>query len=71
MSARDADSPVPASYEWQQAELALPGSLALFTGGELSGVEIAYRVAGARGAPVVAALGGISAGRNVFSLRPE
>ncbi|MDQ1345085.1 MAG: Homoserine O-succinyltransferase, partial [Pseudomonadota bacterium] len=71
MSARDADSPVPATYEWQQAELALPGPLALFMGGELSGVEIAYRVAGARGAPVVAALGGISAGRNVFSLQPE
>ena len=49
----------------------LPGSLALFTGGEMSGVEIAYRVAGLRGAPVVAALGGISAGRNVFSLQPE
>jgi homoserine O-acetyltransferase len=31
---------------------------------------VAYRLAGARAAPVVAVLGGISAGRNVFGLQP-
>ncbi len=48
----------------------LPGGLDLHFGGRLDRVEVAYRLAGARGAPVVAVLGGISAGRNVFSLQP-
>jgi homoserine O-acetyltransferase len=38
----------------------------LHFGGSLSRVEIAYRLAGADSAPVIAVLGGISAGRNVF-----
>jgi len=41
----------------------------LHFGGSLPRVEIAYRLAGAEGAPVVAVLGGISAGRNVFRMR--
>ncbi len=41
----------------------------LHYGGELPRVEIAYRLAGCAGAPVVAVLGGISAGRNVFKVR--
>jgi homoserine O-acetyltransferase/O-succinyltransferase len=41
----------------------------LHFGGQLPRVEIAYRLAGAAGAPVVAVLGGISAGRNVFRVR--
>ena len=41
----------------------------LHFGGELPRVEIAYRIAGADGAPVVVVLGGISAGRNVFKVR--
>jgi homoserine O-acetyltransferase len=70
MSAPDSD-PVPASYEWQEDVLALPQGLALHFGGRLARLEVAWRLAGARGAPVVAALGGISAGREVFSLRPD
>jgi homoserine O-acetyltransferase len=46
----------------------LPGGLDLHFGGRVERVEVAYRLAGAREAPVVAVLGGISAGRNVFSL---
>ena len=61
---------VPATYEWRDEVLALPGGLDLHFGGRLESVEIAYRMAGARGAPVVAALGGISAGREVFALQP-
>jgi homoserine O-acetyltransferase len=48
----------------------LPGGLELHFGGRLERVEVAYRLSGAQGAPVVAVLGGISAGRNVYSLQP-
>lgn len=65
-----APSILPAAYEWQEAVHELPGGLELHFGGRLDRVEVAYRLAGARGAPVVAVLGGISAGRNVFSLQP-
>ena len=65
-----APSILPAAYEWQEAVHELPGGLDLHFGGRLDRVEVAYRLAGARGAPVVAVLGGISAGRNVFSLQP-
>jgi homoserine O-acetyltransferase len=61
----------PASYEWRDAVHVLPRGLDLHFGGRLDRVEVAYRLAGARSAPVVAVLGGISAGRNVYSLRPE
>ena len=63
-------SAVPADYEWRDEVVALPGGLDLHHGGRLDRVEVAFRIAGARDAPVVAVLGGISAGRNVFSLRP-
>jgi len=59
---------VPASYEWRDDVHVLPGGLDLHFGGRVERVEVAYRLAGAREAPVVAVLGGISAGRNVFSL---
>jgi len=65
-----APSILPAAYEWQEAVYELPGGLDLHCGGRLDRVEVAYRLSGARGAPVVAVLGGISAGRNVFSLQP-
>ena len=65
-----APSILPATYEWQEAVHELPGGLDLHFGGRLDRVEVAYRLAGSRGAPVVAVLGGISAGRNVFSLQP-
>jgi len=62
-------SAVPASYEWRDAVHLVPGGLDLHFGGRVEPVEVAYRLAGARQAPVVAVLGGISAGRNVFSLQ--
>jgi homoserine O-acetyltransferase len=62
-------SVVPPSYEWRDAVHALPGAFDLQLGGRLDQVDVAYRLAGARGAPVVAVLGGISAGRTVFSLQ--
>jgi homoserine O-acetyltransferase len=65
------EAPVPETYEWRDEVLALPGTLDLHFGGRLGSVEVAWRLAGARGAPVVAVLGGISAGRDSFSLRPE
>ena len=61
---------VPSTYEWRDDVHVLPGGLDLHFGGRLDRVELAYRLAGAGGAPVVAVLGGISAGRNVFSLQP-
>jgi homoserine O-acetyltransferase len=45
--------------------LTLETDLELHFGGALSGVRVAWRIVGAPGAPVVAALGGISAGRYV------
>jgi len=60
---------LPDDYECSEGVLALPQPLPLHFGGTLPRVEIAYRLAGARGAPVVAVLGGISAGRNVFRVR--
>lgn len=62
---------LPAAYEWRDDVFALPGGLELHHGGRLDRVEVAFRIAGARGAPVVSVLGGISAGSNVFSLNPE
>ena len=59
---------VPSSYEWRDAVHVPPGGLDLHFGGRIERIEVAYRLAGARDAPVVAVLGGISAGRNVFSL---
>ncbi|MGB5104498.1 MAG: homoserine O-succinyltransferase [Steroidobacteraceae bacterium] len=50
---------------------ALAGPFALHFGGQLPAVNVAYRLAGAAGAPVVAVLGGISAGRHVFALPGE
>ena len=61
---------IPAAYQWQDAVHALPGGLELHFGGRLERVDVAYRLSGAGNAPVVAVLGGISAGRNVFSLQP-
>ena len=45
--------------------LEIPGEMSLHHGGRLAGVRIAWRVAGAAGAPLVCALGGISAHRRV------
>src|SRR5262245_46329271 len=56
-----------AAFELRQGILELPGQLALHHGGTLESVHVAWALAGARGAPVVVALGGISAHRTVFS----
>lgn len=48
-----------------EGELRL-GALSLHRGGRLEPVRVAWRIAGAAGAPVVAALGGISAHRRVY-----
>jgi homoserine O-acetyltransferase len=48
--------------------LEIPGPWRLHHGGELAGVRIAWRLEGAAGGPVVAAMGGISAHRMVFSV---
>jgi len=50
----------------REGVLEIPGVLALQHGGRLESVHVAWRIAGSRGAPVVAALGGISANRRVF-----
>jgi Homoserine acetyltransferase len=45
--------------------LEVPGRVTLHHGGTLEGVRIAWRLVGPSGAPVIAALGGISANRRV------
>ncbi len=64
----DADPQVEASC----GVLALPQPLPLHHGGQLAEPRLAWRLAGRAGAPVVAALGGISAHRRVFdSVQPR
>jgi homoserine O-acetyltransferase len=46
--------------------LEVPGEVSLYHGGKLSGMRIAWRLVGPANAPVVCALGGISANRRVF-----
>jgi homoserine O-acetyltransferase/O-succinyltransferase len=45
--------------------LELPGEISLYHGGTLSGLHVAWRMVGPANAPVVCALGGISANRRV------
>ncbi len=56
-------APVPASAN--EGLLELPGEFVLYHGGTLHGVRAAWRLVGPAGAPVVCALGGISAHRHV------
>ena len=60
---------IPAGHALREDVCVLPGPLALHHGGRLEGVEIAYRLTGAAGAPVVLVIGGISSGRNVCAVR--
>ena len=53
--------------ELREGVLEVPGALHLHHGGRLEGVRVAWRLAGPSRAPVVAALGGISAHRTVYS----
>jgi homoserine acetyltransferase len=50
----------------REGVLAVPGELKLHFGGSLESVSIAWRLAGPAGAPVVVAMGGISASRRVW-----
>jgi homoserine O-acetyltransferase len=64
-------SPEPAGSERvREGILSIPGPFALHFGGRLNDVQIAWRLAGNTG-PVVAALGGISAGRYVTGVNPK
>ena len=50
----------------REGMLDVPSEVALYHGGRLTGIRIAWRLAGPANAPVVCALGGISATRRVF-----
>jgi homoserine O-acetyltransferase len=51
----------------REGVLEVPGEVRLHHGEVLRGVRVAWRIAGPAQAPVIAALGGISAGRRVYS----
>jgi len=59
--------PIPASIVIDEGVFNLPEPFQLHFGGKLRQVHVAWRLAGAAHAPVVAVLGGISAGRKVFA----
>ena len=60
-------APVPAPEgAMREGILEVPGEVSLYHGGRLSGIRIAWRMVGPANAPVVCALGGISASRRVF-----
>ena len=65
------DARPPQGYETRTDVLRLEGGLPLHFGGSLDPVDVAFRLAGSQGAPVVVVLGGISAGRHVFGLPGE
>jgi len=58
--------PAIASADAVQGVLQLPGRLSLHHGGSLDQPSLGWRLAGKPGAPVIVALGGISAHRRVF-----
>jgi homoserine O-acetyltransferase len=64
---RSNDGAAVAVLPAREGILEVPGEVRLYHGGVLHGVRVAWRIAGAASAPVVAALGGISAGRCVYS----
>lgn len=61
--------PAPvAAPDWvvREGVLDVPGEISLHHGGKLAGLRVAWRLTGPASAPVVCALGGISANRRVF-----
>ncbi|HEY6641254.1 homoserine O-succinyltransferase MetX [Povalibacter sp.] len=60
----------PGEIPFQEGVLELPGAFKLHFGGQLDNVRIAWRLVGTDG-PIVAALGGISAGRQVTGRSPR
>lgn len=67
----EAVASLPLGYECRTDVLRLEGGFPLYFGGRLRDVDVAFRLVGCHDAPVVAALGGISAGRHVFGLVGE
>jgi homoserine O-acetyltransferase/O-succinyltransferase len=68
-AARSADAPegdVSAHPLVREGTLVVPGTLKLHFGGSLENVTLAWRLTGPAAAPVVVALGGISASRRVW-----
>lgn len=63
----NSDATSAASPQVREGVLAVPGEIKLHFGGKLESVSIAWRIAGFAGAPVVVALGGISASRRVWT----
>ena len=60
-------APIPApEMVVREGVLDVPGEVSLYHGGRLGGIRIAWRLVGPANAPVVCALGGISANRRVF-----
>jgi homoserine O-acetyltransferase/O-succinyltransferase len=70
-ASRPADNAAAADAPFvREGVLSIPGALELHFGGRLEGVQIAWRLVGNTG-PIVAALGGISAGRLVTGANPK
>src|SRR4051812_18106824 len=63
---RDASAEAGNAAQVREGVLAVPGEVKLHFGGKLESVSIAWRLAGPAGAPVVVAIGGISASRRVW-----
>ena len=71
LTVQPSDRPLPEGHACVTAETRFEGPVALAYGGTLPSVDLAYRLAGRRDAPVVAVLGGISSGRHVFGYEGE
>lgn len=67
MSAPPSSPVAPVRLAVEEGSLHVAGSWGLEHGAQLPELRVAWRLAGAAGAPVVAVLGGISAGRRVFA----
>jgi len=57
-----------AAFAVEEGVVSLSGAFPLHFGGELRDVRVAWRIAGAIDTPVILVLGGISAGRQVFTV---
>jgi homoserine O-acetyltransferase/O-succinyltransferase len=67
-AAREVSSAIPSTAHAlvRDGVLSIPGEIKLHFGGRLEAVSLAWRITGPAGAPVVVALGGISASRRVW-----
>src|SRR5215510_12595164 len=69
-AARSAPAPLSVGTGAHEGVLQIPGTFQLHFGGRLENVHVAWRLSGDNG-PIVAALGGISAGRFVTGSNPR